>query len=209
VVAFASGTAEADGAVLIAGTGAVGATITDRAVARTADGLGWLLGDEGSGYWLGWSAARTTARALYAGRTGSLLTRAVCDRIGHDDPDAFVSRIYQLPREYLATLASAVIECARAGDEQAADLLADAAAKLVETLVSLDPGPGPIVLAGGVLVTVDEVREAVQDGLRRRVGRPGVVGSDGAVGAAWLAVREVVDRDGTDTRALHARMLPG
>jgi glucosamine kinase len=208
VVAFVSGTPEPDGTVLIAGTGAVGATITDREVARTADGLGWLLGDEGSGFWLGWSAARTTARSLYAGHAGTLLTRAVCDRIGHDEPAAFVARIYQLPREYLATLASTVIDCARGGDEQAAALLADAADRLVETLVSLSPGPGPIVLSGGVLVTVAEVRDTVQAGLRRRLGRPGTVGGDGAVGAAWLAVRDVVDRAGTDTRALHARMLP-
>jgi glucosamine kinase len=206
-VAFASGTPEADGTVLIAGTGAVAATITDRAVYRTADGLGWLLGDEGSGFWLGLSAARSTARALYAGGTGTMV-RAVCERIGSHDPDVFVARIYQLPREHLATLASTIIDSARAGDAEAAALLDDAAARLVATLVSLTPGAGPIVLAGGVLITVDEVREAVQAGLVRSLGRPGTVGGDGAVGAAWLAMREVPGRDGTGTAELHARMLP-
>ena len=207
VVAFASGTPDASGTVLIAGTGAVAATITDWGVHRTADGLGWLLGDEGSGFWLGLSAARSTARALYAGRTGTPLVRAVCARIGSSDPDDFVARIYQLPREHLATLASAVIDSARTGDAEATELLTEAAARLVGTLASLAPGPGPIVLAGGVLVTVGEVRDAVQASLVRRFGRPGVVGSDGAAGAAWLAVREVTDRDGTQARELHAQML--
>jgi N-acetylglucosamine kinase-like BadF-type ATPase len=208
VVAFASGTSDAAGAVLIAGTGAVAATITGRAVHRTADGLGWLLGDEGSGFWLGLSAARRTARALYAGSAGTALVRAVCERIGSTHPDAFVARIYQLPREHLATLASAVIDSARAGDPEAAELLDAAAGHLVDTLVSLTPGAGPIVLAGGILLTVDEVRDAVQAGLLRRLGRPGIVGGDGAVGAAWLAVREVSDDDGARARDLHCRMLP-
>jgi N-acetylglucosamine kinase-like BadF-type ATPase len=207
VVAFASGTPDAGGAVLIAGTGAVAATITGWAVHRTADGLGWLLGDEGSGFWLGLSAARRTARALYAGRAGTPLVRAVCERVGSTAPDTFVARIYQLPREHLATLASAVIDSARAGDSEAAELLDAAADRLVDTLVSLTPDAGPIVLAGGVLLTVDEVRDAVQDGLLHRLGRPGITGGDGAVGAAWLAVREVSDGDGARARDLHPRML--
>jgi N-acetylglucosamine kinase-like BadF-type ATPase len=207
VVAFASGTPDPGGTVLIAGTGAVAATITDWSVQRTADGLGWLLGDEGSGFWLGLSAARCTARALYAGSTG-ILVRAVCARIGSDDPDIFVSRIYQLPREHLATLASTVIDTARAGDRDAAALLDDAAEHLVATLVSLAPGAGPIVLAGGVLITVDEVRRAVQHRLLHLLGRPGIVGADGAVAAAWIAAREVTDRAGVAASDLHARMLP-
>jgi glucosamine kinase len=207
VVAFASGTPDSGGTVLIAGTGAVAATITDWSVVRTADGLGWLLGDEGSGFWLGLSAARCTARALYAGRTGTLV-RAVCDRIGSADPAVFVSRIYQLPREHLATLAATVIDTARAGDPDASALLEDAAEHLVATLVSLAPGTGPIVLAGGVLITVDEVRDAVQARLLRRLGRPGIVGSDGALAAAWIAAREVSQRAGPAARTLHARMLP-
>ncbi|MGI5215489.1 BadF/BadG/BcrA/BcrD ATPase family protein [Plantactinospora sp. CA-290183] len=53
VVAFAAGTPAVTGSVLIAGTGAVAAEVRDATVGRTADGLGWLLGDEGSGFWLG------------------------------------------------------------------------------------------------------------------------------------------------------------
>jgi N-acetylglucosamine kinase-like BadF-type ATPase len=207
VVAFASGTPDACGTVLIAGTGAVAATISGWSIERTADGLGWLLGDEGSGFWLGLAAARSTARALYAGRTGTPLVRAVCGRIGSDDPDVFVGRIYQMPRADLATLVAAVTVAARDGDPEAGTLLDAAAARLVDTLLSLGPGVGPVVLSGGVLVAVEEVRVAVQAGLVRRLGRPGVVGGDGAVGAAWLAARAADGADGTAARALHARML--
>ena len=63
VTAFAAGTPAASGAVLIAGTGAVAARIENRTISGTADGLGWLLGDEGSGLWLGLQAVRAVARA--------------------------------------------------------------------------------------------------------------------------------------------------
>src|SRR5690349_14634467 len=49
VTAFAAGSPAASGAVLIAGTGAIAAAVHADAVVRTIDGLGWLLGDEGSG----------------------------------------------------------------------------------------------------------------------------------------------------------------
>ncbi|MEV0620360.1 BadF/BadG/BcrA/BcrD ATPase family protein [Nonomuraea sp. NPDC050404] len=66
VTAFASGTSEPSGSVLISGTGAIAAKIIDHRAVAEADGYGWLLGDEGSAYWLGHAAARTTIRHLAA-----------------------------------------------------------------------------------------------------------------------------------------------
>jgi glucosamine kinase len=209
VVAFASGSPESAGTVLIAGTGAVAATIADFDVARTADGLGWLLGDEGSGFWLGLSAARCAARALHADTPPTALVRAVCERVGSAERDVFVARIHQLPRQRIAALSGAVIDSARAGDPDAAALLDDAAERLVTTLLSLHPAAGPVVLAGGVLTGIPEVRDPVQERLRQRLGRSGVVGSDGAAAAAWLAVRTAARAGDTVAAALHARMLSG
>jgi hypothetical protein len=69
-VAFASAPgAPADGLALVAGTGAVAARITARACAATADGNGWLLGDDGSGFWIGRSAVQAALR-MADGRGG-------------------------------------------------------------------------------------------------------------------------------------------
>lgn len=51
-----------DGLALVAGTGAVAMRITDRHATTTVDGDGWLLGDEGSGFWIGRSAVRAALR---------------------------------------------------------------------------------------------------------------------------------------------------
>lgn len=52
----------ADGLALVAGTGAVAMRITDRRATTTVDGDGWLLGDDGSGFWIGRSAVRAALR---------------------------------------------------------------------------------------------------------------------------------------------------
>lgn len=61
--AFASAPGHpADGLALVAGTGAVAARITGRVCTATAGGDGWLLGDDGSGFWLGREAVRAALR---------------------------------------------------------------------------------------------------------------------------------------------------
>ena len=53
LIAFVAGTDEPEGSLLLSGTGAVAIAVKDRALAARADGHGWLLGDRGSGFWLG------------------------------------------------------------------------------------------------------------------------------------------------------------
>ncbi|MEU6347712.1 BadF/BadG/BcrA/BcrD ATPase family protein [Streptomyces sp. NPDC047072] len=61
--AFAGGPgAPAEGLALVAGTGAVAMRIAGRRATTTVDGDGWLLGDEGSGFWIGRSAVRAALR---------------------------------------------------------------------------------------------------------------------------------------------------
>ena len=62
-VSFAAGTPCPDGTLLVSGTGAVAARMHDRLPARFRDGYGWLLGDEGSGFWIGRQAARAAIAA--------------------------------------------------------------------------------------------------------------------------------------------------
>jgi len=54
--------APSDGLALVAGTGAVAMRIAARHATTTVDGDGWLLGDEGSGFWIGRSAVRAALR---------------------------------------------------------------------------------------------------------------------------------------------------
>ncbi|OZV81581.1 hypothetical protein CA850_10420 [Micromonospora echinospora] len=200
VAAFAAGTPAPSGTVLIAGTGAVAARIVAHSVAHTADGLGWLLGDEGGGFWLGLEAARLTARALTTGqnRTGPLVD-AVSSAVrgtpaGDPTGDGFVTAFYTLPRHRVAGLAPLVFDAVRAGDPDAHRLIETAADRLAATVHAVAPGGEPLVLAGGLLTGPPEIRAA----LLARLQRPATIAGDPAEAAAWLAARDL-----TPTAAEH------
>lgn len=63
-VAFAAGTESPAGGVLVAGTGSVAGRVVARRLTATVGGHGWLLGDEGSGFWLGREAVRLAFATL-------------------------------------------------------------------------------------------------------------------------------------------------
>ncbi|MFJ8464426.1 BadF/BadG/BcrA/BcrD ATPase family protein [Streptomyces swartbergensis] len=81
--AFASAPgAPADGLALVAGTGAVGMRITDRRGTVTVDGDGWLLGDDGSGFWIGRAAVRAALRMADGRGAPTVLAEAVGRELG-------------------------------------------------------------------------------------------------------------------------------
>ncbi len=61
---YFSGTPEPDGHGLVAGTGAAAIRVSGGALVRVVDGLGWLLGDDGSGFWIGREVVRHVLAAL-------------------------------------------------------------------------------------------------------------------------------------------------
>ncbi|MFD6952833.1 ATPase [Nocardiopsis sp. TSRI0078] len=202
-VAFASGTPVAHGAVLIAGTGAIATRIDERRRTRSADGMGWLIGDEGSGFWIGHQAARETARQLSRGGPLSPLARAVAKRVipgqrPEDGPD-------HLPQEHarnfartltaaapvtLAELAPLVSEAHALGDP-AAEVIVEAAAGHLAHSVHQVRAPGerlPVVLAGGVLAGSEPVRCALVRKLEMGTAGSAIAMAGCTVGgAAWLA----------------------
>ncbi|MCK2219587.1 ATPase [Actinomadura sp. ATCC 31491] len=212
VTAFAAGTASPSGAVLISGTGAIAAKITDHAVTATADGYGWLLGDEGSAFWLGHAAARHAVRALDGPRPLGALARLVVTRLaGEGEPAAvelgaaelgaeelgaeeLAAAVYGRAPLALAELAPLVGRAAEAGDPAALAIVAEAARLLARTAGRVREPGLPVVLAGGVLTTDGPVRRAVRDLLNaRRDGRGDVVvAGDPAGAAAWLAARPLL-----------------
>ncbi|MCO6005933.1 ATPase [Actinoallomurus purpureus] len=66
-VAFAAASPAPAGLVVFAGTGAGAAVIDDGTIVRRADGYGWLVGDDGSGVWIGIEGVRAALRT-YDGR---------------------------------------------------------------------------------------------------------------------------------------------
>jgi glucosamine kinase len=199
-VAFAAGTPEPDGVVLIAGTGAIAAKVRDHRTAANAGGWGWLLGDEGSAFWLGREAVRATLRVLDGGIAPAGLAAAVCERLGAHDRDSVITAANASQPIQLAELAPMVTE--RPGGI-AEDIVRRGARLLADTAEAAGPGGDPIVLAGSLLAPGNRLGEAVRAELRARgFADPRTAGS-GAAGAAWLAALPHVP----DAEALHKALL--
>lgn len=217
LVGYASGTSAPDGTILIAGTGAIAAEVRDLTLHRAADGHGWLLGDAGSGFWLGREAVRHTLAALDRhdppdGLGRRVLTALLGSTEVADPPrrtvDALVQSVTRRPPVELARLAPLVIAAERDGDGAARRLLTEAAAHLVASTGRIRPAGAdtPLVLGGGLLAgdtpLAREVRAAVAE---RWPDAPVTAAGDGALAAAWLAARTRPEVN--DPQRLHRRLF--
>jgi glucosamine kinase len=221
-VAFASGTAEADGTVLIAGTGAAAGAVRDRRAVRTAGGHGWLLGDEGSGFWLGREAVRATLRVLEVAQPPGPLAASVLQTLsitspteastGSDDPDLLRRRLVHTvnsqPPIRLAGLAP-LVSAAHEQDPVAADIVDRAAGLLCDTVEQVrDPAEtSPLVLAGSVASADSAVGARLRDLVSARFAGPVPAARDGVAGAAWLALTAA--EPAAATAAVRERLATG
>ncbi|MEU7794788.1 BadF/BadG/BcrA/BcrD ATPase family protein [Micromonospora tulbaghiae] len=218
LVAYASGTAAPDGTVLVAGTGAIAAQVRDLRLDRTADGHGWLLGDAGSGFWLGREAVRRLLTDLdRADAPGDLARQVLAELTGTTEVDdqprvtagAVVQAVTRRPPVELARLAPLVVSSARDGEPTAVALITEAAALLAESVSRIRPSGAtdPVVLGGGLLTGDTPLAGAVRAELAGRwPGAPLHSAGDGAAAAAWLAARDLPEV--TDPAALHTRLVP-
>lgn len=202
-VAFCSATSARRGSVLVAGTGAVAGQVVDAGVVRQGDGWGWLLGDEGSGFWLGRAAVRATLDAQQRGVSLGPMHRAVQSVTGTSGYLDLLQACYGQTPSWLAGLAPLVSEHA-ATDPVAGGIAVGAVDRLEQLLLGVDPRPEhPLVLAGSVVSAAGPVGRGLRDRLRARGLGPVLSSSTGVVGALWIALRPYV----RDAAAVHARLL--
>jgi N-acetylglucosamine kinase-like BadF-type ATPase len=208
--AFASATPEPDGTVLLAGTGATAAAVRGHALATVADGWGWLLGDQGSGFWMGRAAVRAVLAELAGIGPPTTLRPLVLTELGlptgTEAGHVVIHAITSQPPVALARLAEAVASQA-AVDHTAASISARAAELLVGTLAKVrEPAErSPIVLNGGVVRDPESpVGAQVRTLIASQFDGPIFAPEDGAVGAAWLALRALIGEAAAP--AAHARI---
>jgi N-acetylglucosamine kinase-like BadF-type ATPase len=218
LVAFHSGSIAEEGYALVAGTGSAAVRVRGGQIEATCDGLGWLLGDGGSGFWIGHRAALAASSALDDRGPPTALVGLVLAQLGIEESAArdsggrpsalqhLVSAVYQLRPIELAGLAPVVFEAEAAGDEVARQILDAAADALATTLAAvITPDvAGPLVLSGSVLSKQPGVAARIVEWVRMSGHDPIVITvTDGLVGAVVLALRRA---DVTVDDAVFARV---
>ncbi|HVY50877.1 MAG TPA: BadF/BadG/BcrA/BcrD ATPase family protein [Devosia sp.] len=200
---FASATLASQGYCIVAGTGAGAIRVRDGAIDRVVDLAGWLLGDLGSGYWLGHEAAKAVCAELEGRGEQTALTPALLDalgiawsderRLGRPAPlRQLIDAIYALRPIELARFAPLVID--RRTDPVAARLIAQAERYLTADFAMAFEAAtaGPVVLGGGVVRHLTGLPAAIAEIVRAAGHRPDIrYAADGSIGAIVLAMRAV------------------
>ncbi len=219
VVAFAAGTPARRGAVLVSGTGTIAAAVDGGEMISRVDGHGWLVGDDGSGFWLGRQAARAVLAELDGrGEPTALRQPVLAAMTGRDELpyaadqqiSALLDVVYGGPPTGLARLAALVPASAEAGDRVAQGIVDRAVALLMRAVEALLAGrpPGPMVLAGSVLTSPGPIQREMRRRITERRGAAPVIAGSGAGGAAWLAALDLAARCGGPRpgEAVHASL---
>jgi glucosamine kinase len=141
------------GIAVISGTGSIAAGAWQGRTAL-AGGWGYLLGDEGAGYWIVRSAIRELLTRVGSGVPSGPLGACLLDAAGASDVMQLRGMFYRQPHPwYWAGHAPAVLDCSDAWaariTKQAAQELAGLAAEVAARLAASDGVP--VVLAGGLM----------------------------------------------------------
>lgn len=204
---LAAGVVEGRGAVVLAGTGAFAWARGPRGEHLT-DGLGAVIGDEGSAYWLVREGLVAVGRAYDGRGPRTALTEALCTAVDVSDVEALGRWLYGAggrSRREVAALAPVVARTAERGDRVARTVCRRAGERLAHAVrvsavrAGLGTGePFPVILAGGVLRGAEPVRGALLGALSRTLpdAQPRLARYEPALGGvllAWQAMGVVWD----------------
>ena len=200
LIALEAGAPETPGVVVIAGTGSISSGRTDRNQAARAGGWGYVLGDEGSGYWIGRAALRAVLREADRRGPATQLSGLLLHYYGVARAQDLIAQVYHgsLRPAAIAALAQCVQGAFSDGDAVAIGILRSAADQLESAAMSvarrleLIGSEFPFVLSGGIFRAVPWLEEELTRRLPMAAPRSRTIllNEEPAGGAVRLALAE-------------------
>ena len=182
------------GILLISGTGSVAFGRSPSGTIARCGGWGAVIGDEGSGAWVGRRALSVVTASADGREPETALMGAVLTAAQVNDPRELVAWAAQATPAQLATLAPVVSSVAEAGDLRANALISLAVEELVLHVRALarqlfgdERAAAPVAFSGGMLTRGTPLRKRLEHRLRSAV--PGAQVQTAEVDAARGAVR--------------------
>jgi len=186
--------------VIVSGTGSIAYGRNERNQAARAGGWGYMLGDEGSGYWIGRAALRAVLREADRRGPATLLTGLLLNYYGVARAQDLIAQVYQggLRPSAIASLAQCVQGAFSDGDAAAAGILRSAADQLESSALSvakrleLVGSEFPFVLSGGIYRAVPWLEKELAQRLQVASPRSRTIllNDEPAGGAVRLALAE-------------------
>ena len=200
LVALEAGAPGQPAVVIISGTGSISYGRNANGGAARSGGWGYVLGDEGSGYWIGRAALRAVLREADQRGPATLLTPLLLKHFGVTAPQALIYEVYHgnLKPSAIGALARSVQAAFTEGDPVAIGILRGAADQLESSALSVARRlnmigePFTFILAGGIFRAVPWVEQELERRLPvaapRSVAR--LLDKEPAVGAVAFALQE-------------------
>ena len=160
------------GIVAVAGTGSVVMGKSAGGEAISIGGWGRVIGDEGSGYFIGLEALKAVSREIDARGEAGRLRVSIASRFGLDTRDRIIAAVYREKFD-IPSVAPAVLDAAEAGDAVALGILTRAATELTAQIVAaisrlgLENGTG-VVMTGGLIDHDTIYARMMADALKRQ-----------------------------------------
>ena len=158
------------GILLLAGTGSLAYGVNAGGESALVGGWGYLMGDEGSGYWLGAQALRAVVRMADGRGRSTSLYDAMMRELNLRQPLALIAWLYDKNANRVrdvAQLAPLVLECAEQGDSVARALIVAGARDLALSVRAvaqrLDLRPQQVAFSGGLLINANPLSDLVCD----------------------------------------------
>jgi N-acetylglucosamine kinase-like BadF-type ATPase len=200
LIGLVAGARDEPGIVINAGTGSIVYGRNANFEAARAGGWGHMIGDEGSGYWIGRESLAAVMRAADGRGPATRLSAEILAHFNVEDESRLPRIVYdrELPRGSVAALGPITQKVAEEGDAVALRILERAADELVLAASSVATGlemrgdAFTFYLAGGVFRVVPWLAEELPRRLMEIAPRAHtqVLHEEPAVGAVWLALAE-------------------
>ncbi len=193
-VALTDAFGEGPGVLVIAGTGSSAFARGPAGATARCGGWGPVIGDEGSGSWIGRRALSVVAAAADGREPETALTGAVLTAAEVSETGELIRWAANATPATLATLAPVVMTVADAGDLRANSIVSMAVEELslhvralARQLFTDERASVPVALTGGLLQKGSSFRKRLEHRLRTAV--PGAQVHSGDIDAARGAVR--------------------
>lgn len=200
LVALEAGAPGQPGVVVISGTGSISYGRNAVGEAARSGGWGYVLGDEGSGYWIGRAALRAVLRQSDHRGPKTVLSTLLLEHFGIQRAQELIHEVYHtnLKPSAIGSLAQCVQAAFTQGDAVAIGILRGAADELEASALSVARRldmigqPFTFILAGGIFRAVPWLEQE----LERRLpvsspqSRVRLLDREPAAGAVALALQE-------------------
>lgn len=204
-IALVAGAPERIGIVLVAGTGSIAYGVDPQGRSARSGGWGYLLGDEGSAFWLGQQALQRSLQALDGRGETTSLTDRIASHLDLDLATDLMTWIYSGDslRYRVSRLVPLIQQAMNDGDSVAGRLIEEAAqhlscaARAVHSRLEL-PQSFAVVLVGGAFHACPSLQARVEQLLVLPGAKVAPLRGEPAAGAVTMALDQLAHDLATD-----------